>query len=102
MSVLGALALALFVYSDSDTDDGEGDAESDEGADDDAAAVRPGRAAAGEAFDFLIQVTNIGALALFALLLLYSSPRVKLFVKNMTGHLTFSDSGTLVEVKWRS
>ena len=86
VSVFGALVLAAFVYRSADEED-----------DDAAVEVRPGRHAAADAFDGIIQVTNITALVLFVLLMAYSSPRVKLFVKNCTGRITFSDSLTLGE-----
>ena len=86
VSIFGALVLAAFVYRSADEED-----------DDAAVEVRPGRHAAADAFDGIIQVTNITALVLFVLLMAYSSPRVKLFVKNCTGRITFSDSLTLGE-----
>ena len=62
VSVFGALVLAAFVYRSADEED-----------DDAAVEVRPGRHAAADAFDGIIQVTNITALVLFVLLMAYSS-----------------------------
>lgn len=48
-------------------------------------------------FGLLINVVNLVAIVCYAVLLAYSLPSVKLFVKNRLGKLTFSDSLTLAE-----
>ena len=48
-------------------------------------------------FGLLINVVNLVAMICYAVLLAYSLPAVKLFVKNRLGKLTFTDSLTLAE-----
>jgi hypothetical protein len=55
------------------------------------------KAGASESWEGFLNFTNVVCGAYFALAFLYEFPAIKLFIKNILGNITFSDSVTFAE-----